>query len=101
MPYNPQRYPENWDEIAFSIKEQARWRCRKCNMQCIRPGEDTSGLSKSERMAKTLTVHHANYTPEDNRTENLIPLCSACHLGYHTRKKSNITPGQLLLFEGI
>jgi hypothetical protein len=99
MSSNPQRYPENWNKIALSIKEQAGWRCRKCKMQCIRPGENTSGLSKSERMAKTLTVHHANYTPEDNRAENLIALCSACHLGYHTRKKSNITPGQLSLFE--
>ena len=99
MSSNPQRYPDNWDEIALSIKEQAQWRCRKCNMQCIRSGEDTSGLTKSERMVKTLVVHHANYTPEDNRAENLIPLCSACHLGYHTRKKSNITPGQRSLFE--
>jgi predicted HNH restriction endonuclease len=49
-------------------------------------------------MVKTLTVHHANYTPEDNRAENLIPLCTACHLSYHTRKKSNVTPGQLSLF---
>ncbi|HEY9693894.1 MAG TPA: hypothetical protein V6D15_16950 [Oculatellaceae cyanobacterium] len=52
-------------------------------------------------MAKTLTVHHANYTPEDNHAENLIPLCTACHLSYHTRKKSSITPGQLSLFKEI
>ncbi|AFZ15562.1 HNH endonuclease (plasmid) [Crinalium epipsammum PCC 9333] len=48
MSSNPQRYPKNWYEIALSIKEQAQWRCRKCKMQCIRPGEDTSGLSKSD-----------------------------------------------------
>jgi hypothetical protein len=99
MPSNRQRYPENWNEIAFFIKEQAGWHCHKCKMQCIRPGEDISALTKSERMAKTLVVHHANYTPEDNRPENLIPLCTGCHLSYHIRKKSNVTPGQLSLFE--
>ncbi len=44
-----QRYPDNWNEIALSIKEQAQWRCRKCNMQCIRPGEDTSGSGGDKR----------------------------------------------------
>ncbi len=32
------RYPENWEEIAFQIKEAAQWRCAKCGM----PGEDVS-----------------------------------------------------------
>ncbi|HEY9693892.1 MAG TPA: hypothetical protein V6D15_16940 [Oculatellaceae cyanobacterium] len=49
-------------------------------------------------MAKTLVVHHANYTPEDNRLENLILLYTACQLNYHAREKSNITPSQLSLF---
>jgi predicted HNH restriction endonuclease len=92
------RYPKNWNEIAFQVKESVLWRCAKCGMQCLKPGDDVSGLSKSERMRKTLTVHHANYRPEDNRKENLIPLCSGCHLSFHTRKKGSICINQLELF---
>jgi hypothetical protein len=92
------RYPANWKEIAFRVKEQAGWRCRKCQQQCLRPGEDTSHLTRSERMARTLTVHHDNRIPEDNRPKNLIPLCTGCHLSFHYLGQSNVSPGQLSLF---
>ena len=91
------RYPANWKEIATTIKNNAGWRCRDCGMQCIKPGDDTLDLTLSQRMAKTLNVHHSNYLPEDNRPENLIPLCSGCHLTYHNRRQSHVTPGQLSL----
>jgi 5-methylcytosine-specific restriction endonuclease McrA len=45
-----------------------------------------------------LAVHHRNRIPEDNRPENLIALCTACHLSYHNRGQSNVSPGQLSLF---
>jgi len=95
----PDRYSDNWTELAFAIKEQAAWKCSQCGMQCIRPGEETSKLPKSERFRRTLSVHHANRIPEDNRPENLIPLCSGCHLSYHCRGQSNVSPGQLSLFD--
>jgi formate-dependent nitrite reductase cytochrome c552 subunit len=93
----PKRYPDNWQEIALSVKENAGWRCAKCHQQCLRPGKP-SGLTKSERCALTLTVHHRNRIPEDNRLENLIALCTACHLSYHNRGQSNVSPGQLSFF---
>lgn len=92
------RYPDNWDEISLKVKESAKWQCQKCGMQCLKPSDDGSKLSRSERMRKTLTVHHANYQPEDNRPENLIPLCTGCHLSLHTGKKGNVSIGQLRLF---
>lgn len=98
MPMDSSRYPENWSEIARSIKEKAGWRCSRCGRKCFRPGERPKKLTRSEWMRKTLSVHHANYNPEDNRLENLIPLCSPCHLGFHTRKKGSISPGQLSLW---
>ena len=91
------RYPDNWQSIAFSVKESALWRCTKCHQQCLQPGTK-SGLTKSERLKVTLAVHHRNRIPEDNRLENLIALCRACHLSYHNRGQSNISPGQLSLF---
>ncbi|MCT7981373.1 HNH endonuclease [Laspinema olomoucense] len=68
------RYPEDWRTIALTVKEQAGWRCAKCDLQCLRPGDDITGLTKSERTKITLTVHHHNRMPEDNRPENLIAL---------------------------
>ena len=98
---NTRRYPDNWHEIALAVKERCGWRCAKCNLQCLRPGDSTKNLTKSQQAKLKLNVHHQNRIPEDNRPENLIPLCSACHLLYHTRKRANISPGQLSLFEEL
>ena len=75
MPSKSQsRYPLNWSDIAVDIKQSVGWRCSKCGLQCIRPGDDTSELSRSLRTALTLTVHHFNFLPEDNRRENFCLL---------------------------
>lgn len=73
------------------------WQCAKCGRQCLKPLDDKAHLSKSERSKRTLVVHHANYKPEDNREENLIPLCTGCHLSYHAGKRGNVSIGQLEL----
>ena len=94
------RYPTNWKEIALAIKESADWKCRHCGTLCRRPGEQKQlAITKTEIARHTLDVHHANCIPEDNRVENLIPLCKPCHISLHAGRYSNITPGQLSLFE--
>jgi hypothetical protein len=98
MPMDSKRYPDNWSEIALSVKEAAGWRCSRCGSKCFRPGERPSKLTRSEWTKKTLSVHHSNYDPEDNRVENLIPLCMPCHLAFHTGKRGSISPGQLSLW---
>lgn len=97
MPIYRKRYPDNWSDIALAVKESCNWRCRHCGKQCLRPGENKN-LTRSEWTAATICVHHANCIPEDNRPENLIPLCTPCHLAVHTRCKGNVSPGQLSLF---
>ena len=74
MPMDKPRYPANWREIAREVKDAADWRCAECGMQCRRPGEPF------DTHRRTLTVHHINHTPEDCRRENLVALCSGCHL---------------------
>jgi 5-methylcytosine-specific restriction endonuclease McrA len=92
------RYPKNWKAIALKIKEKANWKCDKCGLQCLKPSDSRKGLTRSEISKITLTVHHRNYQPEDNSENNLIALCSGCHLSYHARKRGNMTIGQLSLF---
>lgn len=91
------RYPKNWKAIAHQIKEQAGWKCFKCGMQCLKPEDDPSQWSKLERRQKTLQVHHWNRDPSDNHPQNLVALCTSCHLMFHCRGQANITPGQLKL----
>lgn len=97
MPIHRQRYPTNWSDIALAVKESSGWRCSHCGRQCLRPGEHKK-FTRSEWTSATLCVHHANFTPEDNRQENLIALCTPCHLAVHSRCQGNVSPGQLSLF---
>lgn len=54
-------------------------------------------LASKRSDSLTLQVHHWNRQRKDNREENLVALCSACHLSYHYLGHSNVTPGQLEL----
>jgi hypothetical protein len=99
MPIDRKRYPQDWIKIAYSIKEAAQWRCQHCQRLCLRPGEKPSHLTRSEWTLATLSVHHANFIPEDNQPQNLIALCNPCHLALHAKaKRSNVSPGQLSLW---
>ncbi len=75
-------YPDNWEEIATSVKEEANWECFKCGRVGIKPGEKSLDLSKFPRRAFILQVHHWDRNPSNNRRENLVCLCSPCHLLY-------------------
>ncbi len=89
------RYPKNWKQLALAVKESANWQCQRCGRVCLKPGETLPDNLK--RRAYVLQVHHWNLDPGDNRLENLVALCSSCHLAYHCRSRGNISPGQLFL----
>jgi hypothetical protein len=38
-------YPEDWEAIAFRIKEDAQWTCQQCHRPCRRPGETVDELT--------------------------------------------------------
>jgi 5-methylcytosine-specific restriction endonuclease McrA len=94
MPMDRSRYPKNWTSIALAIKTQAHWQCQECGLDCT----PTPIADRSLKARKTLTVHHQDYNPGNNHPDNLIALCSACHLKKHSGRKGNINIGQLALF---
>jgi len=81
MPVDWAKYPENWKDIAGSIKESTGWKCQVCGKQCYTPGESC----KDTRMV--LTVAHINHVESDCRLENLVAACSVCHLKYDAERK--------------
>ena len=99
MPYDKRRYPADWPEIARRVKEAAGWRCQACGMQCRRPGEPF------DTHKRTLTVHHINHEPMDLRPENLIALCSGCHLRadarHHAATRKKRAQARVLPFEYV
>lgn len=110
MPVDRSRYPDDWPAIALRTKEAADWICADCGMQCRRPGEPF------DTHRRTMSVHHlgvdkSDGTPgdmrdkQDCRPENLLALCSKCHLARdlpghianaaRTRRLRKIEAGQL------
>lgn len=77
MPMNKALYPENWNTIALEVKNKAEWKCQKCDRQCTLP----EGSHHDAR--DTLTVHHIDQKPPNCSRDNLVALCSGCHLKLH------------------
>lgn len=113
-PMQSDRYPAHWKQIALAIKQAANWVCQDCGMQCRRPGEPF------DTHKRTMSVHHLGapkpdgspgdmHDKQDCRPENLLALCSACHLARdlpghvanaaRTRRAKRIAAGQLELIE--
>jgi len=89
------RYTKDWKAIALTKKQSVNWTCEQCGRKCLESGVK-SKLSVIEKRWE-LSVHHADYDPANNSPDNLIALCSACHLSKHQRRRGNITPGQMKL----
>jgi hypothetical protein len=66
-------YPADWKHIANAVKSQAGWTC----IRCAHPHDVLTG--------HTLTVHHADMNPSNNRWWNLLALCQRCHLSVQGR----------------
>lgn len=101
MPMDLNLYPDDWAEKAFSLKENAQWRCQGCGRDCVRPGENIMGFAKRLLMSKQpdvgivtmrnvgvifenqkrweLQACHKDQDPGNNAPENLIALCTGCH----------------------
>ena len=99
MPVNPSLYPDNWKELALTVKRSKNWCCECCGKKCYEPGERPENLTRSEWTADILQVHHRNHNTQDNRLSNLMSVCAACHLGLHRGGQySSVSEGQLSLW---
>ena len=78
-------YPENWKDIAVSIKEDAGWKCVKC------------GHVHDVENGYVLTVHHMNGNKKDCSYRNLVAVCQRCHLRLQQYTRA-IGFGQVSLF---
>ena len=68
-------YPENWDEIAKAVKDEANWKCVRCAH--IHAPED----------GYTLTVHHLDLNPANCAWWN-IPHISLSTLAINYLRES-------------
>ena len=68
-------YPAGWKEFAAELKEQAGWKC----VRCQHPHDPASGY--------TLTVHHLTMNKAEPFTHwwAFAALCQRCHLSIQAK----------------
>jgi hypothetical protein len=76
-------YPENWPEISRKIKDDANWKCVRCN----EPHDPENGYC--------LTVHHLDLNPANCEWWNCPALCQRCHL----QIQAKVVMKQVWMFE--
>ncbi len=64
---------EGWDEIRKAIIERDGYQCRNC---------------ERDGVEAVLHIHHKDRDRTNNAPDNLITLCSDCHLAVHGGKVS-------------
>ena len=72
-------YPENWDEIAKAVKDEAGW----CCIRCDHAHDPAAGYG--------LGVHHLDLNKSNCAWWNLTALCQRCHLRIQGKVKMEQT----------
>lgn len=72
-------YPPNWKEVATAVKDEAGWRCVRCD------------APHSVEGWRILTVHHLDGDKSNSRWFNLVALCQRCHLAIQGKVKMEQT----------
>jgi hypothetical protein len=115
--FEPDRYREDWEDFSHTLKCAAKWNCQRCGKVCRPKGESVKGFanrafqpgSEVWRDAITnpqkfcLTVAHLDQNTRNDTDENLMALCTKCHLAHDRPHISSNTydkrgrEGQLIL----
>jgi len=124
MPMERDRYPADWEAVAFQVKAAANRHCQDCGRPCRRPDESwldfalrvrTTRLSECPLVEEIafypvrfiLTTAHLDQNPANNAPSNLKALCSGCHLRHDApfraanRMAKRERQGQLRLEVGV
>jgi hypothetical protein len=94
MPIERDRYRPDWEDFSHSIKCAADWTCQRCGKQCRQKGESIEAFANrrfppnaetwKEAMQHPqkfcLTVAHLDQNPTNDEPENVLALCTPCHL---------------------
>ncbi len=64
------RYHPEWNTVSRYVRELFNFYCARCGKEC----------SVKTNPDMVLQVHHIDENPGNNDLENMIPLCSSCHL---------------------
>lgn len=59
-------YTKDWTDVSRAVRAKANWCCKACKVNL-------------EKHPELLHTHHINGVKNDNREENLVPLCIGCH----------------------
>ena len=78
MPWKRERYLADWKKIARKIKVKSGWRCAICKASFAETQLTFPQLQIKKR--NWLSVHHIDENPHNNEDQNLITLCTLCHL---------------------
>jgi len=86
-----------WRLLTTTLKAWGHWRCWRCGLQGLLPGERVT--DRAERSRRSLQVHHRNRDRTHNALYNLEVVCSGCHLGTHRGERfgRRLVTGQLSL----
>lgn len=81
MPMDRSKYPPNWGEISWQVRNEAGWRCEGSPMypDCRAAHRQPHPVTGSEVI---LTVAHLDHNPMNNERWNLRAMCQRCHLAY-------------------
>lgn len=76
------RYPVDWPDISFLIRDANDWQCQCCGQQCRRPGEPFDTQRRTLSVAHWDSVYNAPWVL-------LVPLCMGCHLRHDAKHAWN------------
>jgi hypothetical protein len=74
--YRPDRYPRNWQQLAYGCKQRAGWQCATCGVT-----HGTERISHRTGAVYTVFLHAAHTKLHDtcNPQPTLQALCPTCH----------------------
>ena len=68
------KYSFDWADISKSMRMESEYRCEGCGLKCWSSGDPR------------LVVHHIDRNTRNDEAENLIVLCTKCHMERHFKK---------------